>query len=315
MPYLDYFHYDRHPFDSREDVRGYIPRQERAVKNCVLHARFMTGLILIIGKKGTGKSLVLARAARQLDAGFVIAKIKARLETDIVRSILDSLGVQRKKADAEDIITGFADARRRGRDCAIIIDDINELDEKEMAGLAFIAEKSSGLRIIASAGNASILRRMREAGIKAPTAAKILLKRPSLPALAVLALRKSEDAASLSCDKNPLSIRGALALAFLANRRISDMNTLCDAALAAAAKEGMGSVGLKGAWRAAQKHRRIVRANMNAKAQRWFVWTVLIFMAYSAAYAIYERQWFKNEAEIRKTLREQEAELWESDRD
>ncbi|MDR0367023.1 MAG: AAA family ATPase [Rickettsiales bacterium] len=310
MTYPAHFHYDRKPFaHGGQAPKILLSSQRRAADNAATALRFQPGAALIIGKKGVGKSLVLDHIARKLAAGFATARASAAHGSDIIRALLDSFGVQRKKADAETLITGFADARKRGLDRAIIIDDIDELDDEEMAGIAFILEKTPGLRIVASAKDSRMPRRLESLGI-GPIVAKFRLKRPNTPALASLARAISQDAAALSREKNPLALRAAAALAFLANRSISDMDALCDAALEEAARENHPRAGLKSVWLAAKKKPALVGANLRNKAQRWFVWLVLLFMAYFAAFAIYERNWFKNEAEIRETLREQEAELF-----
>ncbi|MDR1008904.1 MAG: ATP-binding protein [Rickettsiales bacterium] len=310
MQAFERFGYSSEPFPAEGEGHFNNGRGVgKIIERAVLVARFRPGAMLIFGKEGVGKTEALSRIAERLANGSLVIQINAAHTGDIVRAISESLGMGKRKAGADDILAFALDEYAHGKNVFFLVDDIDRLEDSELAGLAFFTQKIPNSRLIATVREHRVVKKLKKSRVIVDILEKFNIRRLSFFGGIYYVREQSEESLSLSSTKNPISLGAAVVLSLCANRNIRNLNKLASETLGVAAKEGLPRAGIKSAITAAGRHKKVARENLYFKAQKTFIYLMFAISAYFVLKMFSDRHWFIQELEVRDSIKEQEAKL------
>ena len=304
MNFCERYHYDRPPFSGDYEYMG--RNNAGLLDEMSKLARVHGGLYLIKGSNGVGKSHFIRALYKKFLLNEVPILIEASERTDVIASIAEALSLKRKSEG--DVLVALAAAHKRGSNIIILIDDADNLADKELPVLAGLLSAMSFIRIFAVNGQ-RLLKRSAPKEFKRSFIKSYKLRHLSLFEGVAFVRGLSYRALALSQYTNPMTVRAAFWLSFMANRNVGNLLRVSAAAVEDAADRALPRIGVMSALRAGWANGQAVRNNLHQKLSKLFIGTMVLLCLYFGGKILYDRHAAIMELDARRSIEELERNI------
>jgi len=311
MNYLDFFHFDNHPFVSDENVNYFFPKKSflKIISEITELCRFKAGIFIIKGNAGVGKTIILKKILDNVSNNDFTLFIKSEEKTDILKIIANKLGADSKNIN--DVLSKLSNIYTKGKNVIIAVDDVEKLSKEEYINLYSLIQVLPNLKIILC-GKKGLYKQLHQKAlqnIKSYIVKKVKIQHFSIFTAMKYISYMEKNALALSQYKKVFSWFSVLTIAVLTNVNIKNTNFIAEQSLLNAFNNKKNKVGVKDVLIVVRKNLDLVKYNVYHKFQKAFFYMLLIFSLYYVGKIILDRQELINHIEAQKSVREQEKEI------
>ena len=312
MNYLEYFHFDNHPFPTDGSCNYLYDKHKilSLVESISTSCRFYAGIYIMIGSNGCGKSTFLQILSQYLSNNDVVINIHATNSTDLLKTIANSINIKNSK-NIDDIFNSLHSLYSRGQNIILLIDDAQNLSKEQFISLNSLLDTIPYIRVVLC-GNQKIKKILSQKAIS-PIRSKII-KHYKIKYLSYIEgiryiYNITKHSLALSEYSNPISIPALFLLSFISNRNMHNINLVVTSALKLASSENSPKVRFLHVIKVARSHFPLVRNNIYLKFQKIFAGILVLFTLFFVIKIISDRYDTITTLEARQSVARQEAEL------
>lgn len=312
MNYLEYFHFDNHPFPTDGNCNYFYPRRKitSLIENISNFCRFYAGIYLITGHEGCGKSTFLHILSQKLSNNDFVIDVHTTNSTDLLKTIAVSLNIKNYR-NIDDIFDSLHSLYTHGQNIIIIIDDAQNLSKEQLITLNSILDAASYIRVVLC-GNQKTKKILSQRVIS--TIRKKIIKKYKIKYLSYLEGVRyityiTNKSLALSEYVYPISIPAILLLSFISNRNINNINIVTTSALKLAFSENSPKVKISHVLKIIRSNFNLVRNNIYLKFQKIFLGILCLLTIFFAVKIVSNHYETITTLEARQSIARQEAEL------
>ncbi len=311
MSYLDHFHFDNIPFPVNGKCNYFYPhkKQIKIVSELSNILRFYSGVFVIKGSDGVGKTTVVNKLIDKIKHNDYVILINANDKTDIIKTVAKHLELQ--KNNLEDVFDALNLIYSEGKNIILIIDDAENLTKEQLINLNSFMHTLKYLRIVFS-GKKEFYKHIKRNNIieiKNHIVKKYKLKYLSFFNAVSYISNISTSCLSLSQYKKVITGIPLFLIAFVSNRNINNINIITTESLKNSFDRGQDKARIKDVFKSIKTHPEIVKLNIYLKFQKIFLYALLILSVYFAAKISLDRYDFMKNMEIKESILQQEMEI------
>ena len=311
MNYLDFFHFDNHPFTNDENINYFYPKKNflKIIDEITKYCRFKSGIFTITGNSGTGKSIILNKILSSLKNNDFIIYTKADEKTEILKVIAERLNFDSK--NISNIVIKLSYIHANGKNVILAIDNAENLSKDELISLNSLIQVLPNLRVILC-GQKSLYKKINLSSIS--PIKKHIIKNYKLKHFSFITAVKyisfmEKDALALSQYKRVISKPSVFLISLIANRNIENLNIIAEKSLINAFVNQKEKVGIKNVFTTIKENINIVKDDIYHKIQKLLFYIILILSTYYTIKIIADRYDLMNHIEAQESIRKQEKEL------
>ncbi len=311
MNYLEFFHFDNHPFAGDENLNYFFPKKYflKITDDMINFCRFKGGIYIITGNTGVGKSTLLNNILQTLNNNDITISLQADEKTDVLKIIANKIGVDSRNINS--ILSKLSTIYSGGKNIIISIDKAENLSKEEFVNLYSLIKVIPNLRIILC-GKKTLYKTLKHKAvspIKKFIVKKFKIKHPSIFQTVNYISYIEKNALALSQYKPVISKPSLFLIALCTNRNIKNINYISEKSLIDAFTNRQEKVRIKNVFSVIKENFDTVKYNIYLKFQKFFFLLLLIFSLYYAMKIILDRNDLINHIEAQKSIRKQEQEL------
>ncbi|MBR1544755.1 MAG: AAA family ATPase [Alphaproteobacteria bacterium] len=311
MNYLEFFHFDNHPFVSDEKINYFYPKKSyiKIINELVEFCRYKNGIFVIKGGVGVGKTVVLNKILEAIGNNDFPIFIKADEKTELLKVIANKLKIDSK--NISEVLIKLADIYANGRNVIIAVDNAENLSKEEYISLNSLIQVLPNLRIILC-GRGGLTKKLNQKTIS--PIKKHIVKKYRLRPFSILQAMKyisyvEKNALALSQYKRVISKPALFVTALFSNRNIKNINFISEKVLIDAFYGKKQKVSVKNVYNVAKNNFDVVKYNIYHKFQKIFLLILLILSIYYVIKITVDRKDLINHIEAQKSIRQQEKEI------
>lgn len=311
MNYLEFFHFDNHPFVGDENINYFYPKKHflKIIDEMVKFCRFKSGIFIIIGNSGVGKTIVLNKILEAIENNDFVIHIRLGERTEILKSIAKRIGSDCK--NISDILVKLTKTYTDGKNVIIAIDNAEYLSKDELISLDSLIKVIPSLKIILC-GQRMLNKKLNQNVVK-PIKKNIVktfrIKRFSVFSAMKYLLYIEKNALALSQYKRVFSAPAVFLISLVANRSIKQLNLVAEKSLLNAFYRQSPKVYMRDVFRTLKENFDVVKYNIYQKIQKLFFYMLLLFSVYYTVKIVIDRNDLIKHIEAQESIRQQEKEL------
>ena len=314
MNYLEHFHFDNYPFTEGVNINYFYPKKSslRIIDEMIKFCRFKSGIFLITGKTGVGKTVVLNKILEAVSNNDFVISTCADEKTELLKIIANKLEIDSR--NISEILVNLSNIYSNGKNVIITIDNAENLSKDEYISLSSLVQVLPNLRVILC-GNKSLHKKLNQKAVK--SIKRHIVKEFKIKHLSIFGAMKyisymEKNALALSQYKKVFSLSSTFIISVFSNMNIRNINIISEKVLINAFEKNQSKVKVKNAVSVISENFDITKNNIYHKFQKLFLYILLILSCYYTIKIISDRNDLINHIEAQKSIRQQEEELRES---
>ena len=311
MNYLEFFHFDNHPFAGDENINYFFPKKAsvRLVDDIINFCRFKGGIYIITGNSGVGKTVILKKILQTLNNNDLTIQIHADDKTDVLKNIANNFGIDAKNINS--ILSKLSEVYTNGKNIIVVIDKAENLSKEEYINLYSLINVLPSLRVILC-GKRSLYKTLNYKAVS--PIKKHIVKKFKIKHLSIFQTMKyishiEKNALALSQYKRIFSKPSLLLIAICTNRNIKNINFISEKSLLNAFYKKKQTVEINDVFKTIKENFDMVKYNIYLKFKKFFLYTLLFFSLYYTVKIMLDRNDLIKHIEAQKSIRKQEQEL------
>ena len=307
MNYLDFYHFDNHPFIINESAAYFFKRKsvvnilEQMQKFC----RIYSGVYIIEGSAGIGKSLLIQKLYNSFVNNDIAFIINITEKTDILQVIASKLKLHSKNIDS--VIESLTNFYEKGQNIILFFDDIHICNLYQFNIIGTLIEKMSFLKIVLCGENVyPIIKTFKLKNIKNNIVKKYILKKLSFVESIKYLYFMVQSAMAIKQYKKILSFKIAVLISFLCNGNINVINILSNETLVSGCNNGNHKLKLKDLFMAISINKKQVKKQIFYKAKKIISVFVIFLSLYFSIKIVADRYNLIEKIKIKKEILKQE---------
>nr|MCR5506566.1 ATP-binding protein [bacterium] len=131
MNYLEYFHFDNHPFVGDENINYFYPKKSylKIINEIVEFCRYKNGIFVIKGNAGVGKTVILNKILETVGNNDFTIALRADEKAELLKVIANKLKIDSK--NISEILIKLSNIYANGKNIIIAIDNAENLSKDE----------------------------------------------------------------------------------------------------------------------------------------------------------------------------------------
>ncbi len=314
MNYLEHFHFDNYPFTEGANINYFYPKKSflKIIDEMIKFCRFQSGIFVISGKIGVGKTIVLNKILEAVSNNDFVISTCADEKTELLKIIANKLEIDSQ--NISEILINLSKIYSYGKNVIITIDNAENLSKDEYISLSSLVQVLPNLRVILC-GNKSLHKKLNQKAIK--SIKKHIVKEFKIKHLSILGAMKyisymEKNALALSQYKKVFSLPSIFLISIFSNMNIRNINIISEKVLINAFEKNQTRAKVKNAISVIGENFDITKDNIYHKFQKLFLYALLILSCYYTIKIISDRNDLINHIEAQKSIRQQEEELKDS---
>ena len=311
MNYLEYFHFDNYPFTEGGNINYFYPKKSylKIIDEIIKFCRFKSGIYIITGKNGVGKTTVLNKIIETINNNDYIISTVADEKTELLKVIANKFEIDSR--NISEILIKLSNIYSNGKNVIITIDNAENLSKDEYVSLSSLVQGLPNIRVILC-GNKNLYKKLNLKSIK--TIKKHIVKKFYIRHLSILGAMKyisymEKNALALSQYKRVFSLPSIFMISVFSNMNIQNINTISEKTLINTFNKQQTKVKIKNVISVIGENFDTVKYNIYHKFQKLFLYILLILSVYYTVKIISDRNDLINHIEAQKSIRQQEQEL------
>lgn len=304
MGYLNHFHFDNQPFSLDENYNYFYPRKLvlNVIEDLTRLSRFFSGIYLINGKYGTGKSVILQKFKQTFSNNETVITIKITDKTDVNQIIAKQLKLNSKHID--NIVAELNKLYLKGSNIIFIFDDVQKANIEQLLFISSLISNLNFIRIILCGEKTKKLFKNKTFSFLK----KYIVKTYNITGLSFIESYKyliytTREALSIAKYKNVFSFSAVFMLSFLSGGNYHILNKLAyDASLNAYKKDSL-KIKLKNVFAIILNNRSLIIKNIYFKIQKLFLLLMIILSGYFCSKIVIDRNNLIEKLNIRNLIK------------
>ena len=311
MNYLEFFHFDNHPFTNDGKMNYFYPKKSflSIVDELIKLCRFESGIFTIVGNNGVGKTVILNKVLDALNNNDFTISVNADERTEMLKVIANKVDIDYR--NISDILIKLSNIYADGKNVVIAIDNAENLSKDEYISLNSLIQVLPNLKVILC-GKKTLYKKLNQTAIK--TIKKHILKKFKVRHFKIFSTMKyisyiEKNALALSQYKKVFSFPAKFLISVITNRDINHINFIAEKSLINAFSRKKNKVCVKDVLKALKENFDVIKDNVYYKLQKILFYILLILSVYYAVKIIVDRNDLINHIEAQESIRQQEKEL------
>ena len=303
MNYLDFYHFDNHPFIVNKLPEYFFKRKsfvnimEQMLKLC----RIYNGVYIIQGGVGIGKSLLLEKLYNATCNTDISILINMTEKTDILKIISNKLKFSSKSIDT--ITNNFTNFHEKGKNIILFLDDVHKCNLQQFNIIGNLILKMPFLKIILTGENIyPIIKFFKLKNIKSNLVKKYDIKKITIIESIKYLNFMISNALAIKQYKKILPFKIILLIAFLSDGNINTINKLTNDTLVNGFTNSHKKIKLKDLLLAISNNKRQIGKHIFYKIKRLISIFVICLLLYFSIKIITDRYNLIETIKIKKEI-------------